>query len=154
MGKRGTKPKEGDHSAEPKDPKRKVVREWRWWKQNPEKLTKLEQAFAIGCTDKEACGYAELTEKQLYYYERQHPDFGSRKEVLKNTVVLKAKQTVANKVGASYHTAIDYLKRTRKGEYGDNIDHTTKGEKIATPNAIQFVNFGEEETNDHAERKQ
>jgi hypothetical protein len=137
----------------PKGGKRKQVREWRWWKSDPLKLTKLEQAFAIGCTDKEACGYADLTEKQLYYYEKMFPDFGSRKQVLKDKVILKARQTVANEVDKSYANAMDLLKRKRKAEFGDNVDITTDGEKLpATPanNEIVFVSFG---TDDHAEGK-
>lgn len=128
----------------PKDEKRKKVREWRWWKTDPMKVVKLEQAFSIGCTDKEACGYSGISKTQLYYYERQHPEFTTKKDILKDTVILKAKQTIANKVNESYGNAMDYLKRKRRDEFGDNVDHTTGGEKMAIPdNKIVFVDFSE-----------
>lgn len=128
-----------------KEEKKKLVREWRWWKTDPAKLLKLEQAFAIGCTDKEACGYAMISENQLYYYEKFNPEFQSKKAILKDTVILKAKQTVANKISESYSNAIDYLKRKKRDEFGDNVDHTSGGEKLPVGNQIAFVNFSETE---------
>jgi len=105
-------------------------RGWRWWDNTPEKLGKLEQAFAIGCTDKEACGFAGISEDQLYYYEKKSEDFTSRKAFLKDTVVLKARQAVAQKVDESYGNAMDYLKRVRRKEFGDNVDVTTKTKEL------------------------
>jgi hypothetical protein len=110
--------------------KKEKAREWRWWKMNPEKLVNLEHAFAIGCTDKEAIGFAGISETQLYYYERLNPEFKSKKEMLKETVILKAKEAVHREVGKNYQNAIDYLKRKRRKEYGDSIDMTSENEKI------------------------
>lgn len=131
------------------EPENGEKREWRWWKTDPLKLVKLEQAFAIGCTDKQACGYADISETQLYYFERKNPKFTSKKAVLKDTLILKAKQAVANTVGSSYQNAMDYLKRKEREEFGDNVDHTNKGEKFDYPvgNEIKFVNFSKKDDN-------
>jgi hypothetical protein len=115
-----------------REEKKEKAREWRWWKINPEKLTKLTQAFAIGCTDEEATLYAGITERQLYYYQRLNPEFVTEKASLKQSVVLNAKQTVANTVTESYSNAMDYLKRVRRKEYGDNVDLTSLGEKTGS----------------------
>jgi len=43
-------------------------------------LQKLEEAFAMGCTDLEACLYADISSSTLYNYQKAHPDFLERKE--------------------------------------------------------------------------
>jgi hypothetical protein len=60
----------------------------------PETLQKLEDAFALGCTDLEACVYADISKSTLYNYQEQHPEFVERKEELKEHPVLLARQTV------------------------------------------------------------
>lgn len=131
--------------------KRQLVREWRWWKTNPEKLTKLEQAFSFGCTDKEACGFAGISEKQLYYYERINPEFGSRKAVLKDALVLQARMIVASRMKESYGNAMDYLKKKRKHEFGENISLPDDPEKIGelgpTGTNIVIVDFSQKNEN-------
>ena len=53
-------------------------------------LRKLEDAFALGCTDLEACLYADISKTTLYDYQKDHPEFAERKEKLKETPTLKA----------------------------------------------------------------
>ena len=120
-----------------KEKKAEIRREWRWWRIHPEKLTKLEQAFAIGCTDEEAIGYAEISRMQLNYYEKLNPEWKERKQRLKDTPILKAKQTIVNKLDESYGNAIDYLKRRKRDEFGDNMDVTTGGKPLRS-NTIIF----------------
>lgn len=57
-------------------------------------LKKLEEAFAIGCSDEEACAYADISEATLYNYQGKHPKFVERKKQLKKRPILKAKNTV------------------------------------------------------------
>jgi hypothetical protein len=42
-------------------------------------VAKLEQAFAFGCTDLEACLYADISKDCLYNYQKKHPEFVDRK---------------------------------------------------------------------------
>lgn len=58
---------------------------------NNDILGKLEQAFALGCSDREACLYADINPSTLYDYQKRHPDFTERKQALKEKPVLKAR---------------------------------------------------------------
>lgn len=92
--------------------------QYKWW-EDLEKTTKLDQAFAIGCSDKEACGYAEITEAQLYYYQKEiNPEFVVKKEELKDKPILKAKQTVVRDLD-KVESAKWYLEKKKKDEFGN-----------------------------------
>jgi hypothetical protein len=56
-----------------------------------EVVQKLEAAFIAGCTDLEACCYADISKSSLYNYCDAHPEFMERKETLKNQPVMQAK---------------------------------------------------------------
>jgi len=60
-------------------------------KMTPEVIQKLEVAFVAGCTDLEACCYADISKSSLYNYCEAHPEFLERKETLKNQPVMQAK---------------------------------------------------------------
>lgn len=93
-------------------------------------LQKLEYAFSLGCPDKEACLYAGISPTTLYNYQEDHPEFVERKEQLKDNIIILARQTILEKVTDSYNNSMDYLKRKRREEFGDNVDLTTDGQKI------------------------
>jgi hypothetical protein len=57
-------------------------------------LGKLEQAFLMGCTDVEACLYADINPSTLYLYQEKHPEFIERKETLKQNPIMKARQVI------------------------------------------------------------
>lgn len=136
-------------------------REWRWWENEDGtpslKLTNLEMAFSIGATDIEACAFADITLKQLYYYQEKHPDFGSRKKTLKSKVLFKARKNVIDRI--NFENAKDsnditklaipadnswrYLK-SHSDEFADRVDPNL-GKKMG--NSIVFKDFDEDETN-------
>ncbi|MFA6314970.1 MAG: hypothetical protein WC648_01190 [Candidatus Paceibacterota bacterium] len=93
-------------------------------------IEKLELAFSMDATDDEACFYADISPATLYNYQKDNPVFLERKNQLKQNPVLLARKTVVAKIPESYQNAMDYLKRKRKREFGDNVDMTTNGEKI------------------------
>lgn len=100
---------------------RDYTTEYKWW-ENLEKKTKLEQAFAIGCTDEEACSYAEISPDQLYYYENKIDNkFRVRKQELKQKPILKAKQTIVKGLDDPTH-AKWYLERKLKKEFGNSLE--------------------------------
>lgn len=84
-------------------------------------LHKLEEAFALGCTDLEACLYADISKTVLYNYQKEHPEFVERKEELKEKPVLKARTTVVKSLDDPNH-AFKYLERKKRGEFGQQID--------------------------------
>ena len=45
---------------------------------------KLEEAFLMGCSDAEACFFADIAKQTLYNYQERHPEFVDRKERLKS----------------------------------------------------------------------
>ena len=60
----------------------------------PEVIQKLEDAFTWGCTDLEACCYADVSKSTLYDYCQNNPEFSERKETLKNQPVMQARRIV------------------------------------------------------------
>lgn len=104
---------------------RDFTTEYKWW-DNLEKKTKLEQAFAIGCTDKEACIYAGITPDQLYYYTSTvNPQFQVIKEELKEKPILKARQTIVKGLD-QVDNARWFLERKAKNEFSIRQEHTGK----------------------------
>ena len=61
-------------------------------------VSKLEQAFEWGCTDVEACIHAGISKQSLYDYCKKYPAFTDRKELLKDTPILMAKEIQSEKL--------------------------------------------------------
>jgi len=100
----------------------------------PEVVQKLEQAFCSDMTDLEACLYAGISKATLHTYQNANPKFKDRKELLKNTLSLKAKTRVAKEINAGdLETAQWWLERRRKKEFNKkiNLDHTSGDEPMA-----------------------
>lgn len=97
-------------------------------------LNKLEQAFALGCTDLEASLYANIAPATLYNYQEKNPEFLERKEQLKMSPVLKARKTVVGSLDDP-EIAMKYLERKKKDEFSTRInnDITTFGRPIPLP---------------------
>lgn len=89
----------------------------------PETLHKLEEVFALGGTDTEACFYANIAPATLYKYQKECPEFIERKEALKETPILKARRTVVNSLNDPTH-AFKFLERKKKSEFGANVEIT------------------------------
>lgn len=79
-------------------------------------LGKLEHAFSLGCTDKEACLFANIAPDTLYYYQSKNPDFCQRKALLKEKPLMKARSTVVESLDDPNH-AEWYLERKSYGEF-------------------------------------
>ena len=87
-----------------------------------EVLDKLEYAFALGCTDKEAALYAGVTPDAIAKHGVRHPEFVKRKRLLKETPVLKAREAAVKKSTETYGNAIDFLSRIKKDEFSSRPD--------------------------------
>ena len=91
----------------------------------------MEEVFAIGGTDKEACFYANISHQTLYNYQEKHPEFVERKEALKEKPFLKARQTIVKSLDNPQY-AFEYMKRKKKEEFSDRSEMTgADGEKLA-----------------------
>jgi hypothetical protein len=97
----------------------------------PEVIAKLEEAFAWGCTDIEACLWADIADDTLYKYQRENPEYIKRKASLKEKPVLLARKSVVKQLQSDGKLAMDYLSRKKKEEFAPRTELTGKdGENI------------------------
>lgn len=83
-----------------------------------ETIGKLEYAFSLGCSDKDACLYADINPDTLYEYQKKNPGFSERKAALKNQQVLKARMAIDNALNiGDVTTARWLLERKCKEEF-------------------------------------
>ena len=114
MGKRGPRPK--------KNVGRPTV-------MTPEVIGKLEQAFGVGASDREACFHAGIHLDSLYEYIKKHPEFSERKEDLKERLVLVARRTLAGGINVDADLALKFLERKRKDEFSLRSEQVITGPK-------------------------
>lgn len=101
-------------------------------------IEKLEQAFALGCTDREASFYANIHIDTLYEYCRKNPEFAYRKEELKQAPVLKARQSVVKGMDQDYNHSLRFLERKKKDEFSLRQEFSGADGK---PLEIKIVNY-------------
>lgn len=101
----------------------------------PEIISKLEEVFAIGGTDNEACFYADIGKTTLYNYQQDHPEFVERKESLKERPILKARQTVVKALD-NPQQAQWFLERKVKNEFAQRSEVTGKDGKDLIPEPL------------------
>ena len=94
-------------------------------------VKKLEEAFAIGADVSAACFYADISRQTYYNWVNNDKKLKEKFDSLRERPVLKAYQTVAKNLD-NIETAKWFLERKRKNEFSlkQEIDHTTRGEKI------------------------
>lgn len=94
-------------------------------KLTPETINKLESAFSLGCSDVEACLYADISKTALYNYQKTHPEFVDRKELLKEKLVLKSRTVIAEALNnGDKEMAKWYVERKRKAEFSVRQEYT------------------------------
>ena len=98
----------------------------------PEVIAKLEEAFAWGCTDREACLWAGIAVSTLQLHQDREPEFIERKEALKDTPVLLARKSVVNKLPRDSDLSLKYLERKKKNEFSLKTE-TTMEVTLPTP---------------------
>jgi hypothetical protein len=105
----------------------------------PETINKLEEVFAIGGTDAEACFYANISKQTLYDYQEKHPEFIDRKEALKEKPFLKARQTIVKSLDNPQY-AFEYMKRKKKNEFSERLENTGADGKDLVVNVVNYGN--------------
>lgn len=106
-------------------------------------LQKLNEAFAIGASDPEACFYADVSTTAFYNYQQLHPQFVERKNALKQRPVLLARQTILKNMEADPVTARWYLERKAKSEFAARTELTGKDGKDLPQPIIDLGNYRE-----------
>lgn len=103
-------------------------------------IDKLERCFSLGCSDAEACCFANISTTTLYNYQKTNPEFIERKEMLKNKPILEARNTVVQNLRKDPKLALEYLKAKKKDEFGQRMEVTgANGEALAMPSIINVV---------------
>lgn len=113
-----------------------------------EVLSKLEEAFAWGCTDVEACLHADIAAKTLYLYQEKNPEFIQRKEALKENPILLARSTVIKGFMKSPELALKYLERKKKDEFSLRSEFTGKDGEPLNIALVEFIGNEEGEKED------
>lgn len=102
-------------------------------KLTPETIDKLRTAFLMGCSDIEACLYADISKTALYNYQQKNPDFVDQKEQWKEQLTLKARTVIANALNnKDENTAKWYLERKAKNEFSTKVENETTINGIET----------------------
>ena len=120
----------------------------------PTKMTeavigKLEQSFAVGGTDLEACFFADIGKDVLYDYIKKHPEFHDRKESLKRKPVLLAKTNVVKKlISGSIDVSKWYLERRSRGEFATR---TEIGNSDGVPFELTIKDYGKPDSDEKTE---
>lgn len=100
-----------------------------------ETIAKLEQAFLIGASDREACLVANINPATLYRYCEENPEFSERKEILKDTPKYTARTNIINALNdGDKDTSKWYAERKIKEEFAQRTETTGKdGKDIIIP---------------------
>jgi predicted DNA-binding protein YlxM (UPF0122 family) len=101
-----------------------------------EVLVKLEQAAAIDASVEEMAFYCDVSRQTIYQWLKDNPELSDKIDRLRNKPILKARQTVVNRLDDSYQNSMDYLKRKKRAEFGDSVEHTGEAMKIVFDDAF------------------
>jgi hypothetical protein len=86
-----------------------------------EVVAKLQYAFSIGATSKEACCFADISTDSFYRYCNKYPEFRNKIELLQTTPVFLARVAIYNAiVNGDLKMSRWYLERKRPEEFSVN----------------------------------
>lgn len=114
----------------------------------PEVVANLEIAFSNGATDEQACFIAGISKNSLYDYIKENPEFGNRKEALKDMIKYQAKIVVKKEIEkGNVNQANWYLERKDK-DFKPKQDLTTDDQPL-NPVLVKFLDEKPTEDNQH-----
>lgn len=97
-----------------------------------EVLQKLEEAFKMDCTNKEACAYAGISESVYYHECQQNPDFLERMERAQQVPFMLAKKVLLTAMSKEDgNLAMKFLKNRQSDRYQEKSEQKVKVEKDA-----------------------
>ena len=108
-------------------------------KLTPEMKSKIEEVAALDGTVEEMAYYCDVSRQSIYNYLEEDKELFDKVERLRQRPILLARQTINKKMTESYSNAMDYVKRKKRQEFGDNIDMTSDGK----PLTVQIVNYAD-----------
>lgn len=104
-------------------------------------IRKLDEAFANGATDLQACFYAGIGKSSLYDYEKLNPEYSERKAALKAELGLISKNVLAKSIrnDGSVGDAKWYLERKEKNDFSLRTENTGADGVDLFPKSIEIV---------------
>lgn len=100
-------------------------------------LSKLENAFSMGCTDVEACNFANIGKATLYRYQEDNEEFRDRKEVLKSNPFMLARSVLIDALhDGDVNTAHKMIDRKEGSKVA--VDHSSSDGSMK-PTMIQLM---------------
>lgn len=100
-------------------------------------LQKLEQAFSLGSSNREACIYAGISEAAFYEFQKKNRQFLEKKTLLKQKPILKARKTIVDHLDDP-KIACWYLERKKREEFSTRqIVHNETPSYEMPPEALQ-----------------
>ena len=108
----------------------------------PAVIKKLEEAFSMDCSDLEACLHAGISAPPLYAYQKANPDFVNRKNLLKQSTILLARNAVIKGIPNNPEFALKYLERKKKDEFSLRQELTGRdGGAMENKHTIEVFKF-------------
>jgi hypothetical protein len=95
-----------------------------------EVIAKLEIAFSNGATDEQACFIANISKNSLYDYIKINPEFGNRKEALKDFIKYQAKINIKEAIESNDKDMSKWYLERKDKEFKPKSDMTSNDEKI------------------------
>ena len=83
-------------------------------------VKKLEDAFVLGATVKEACFNANISKQTYYNWIGENPELLDRFEILQQSPVLKARKCVVKEIEHNPTLAMRYLEKKLKTEFPES----------------------------------
>lgn len=121
----------------------------------PDVIRKLEEAYALDCSDGEACLYANISRSTLYELQKENPEFSNRKALLKKKPFLVARQTMMRGLEEDYEFALKYMERKKKKEFGLRIESNYSGNiSISVDQASKVIDLAKEDYSVEGEESQ
>lgn len=108
-------------------------------KMTTETVKKLEEAFLLGCTDAEACLFADISKQTLYNYQDNNPEFVDRKETLKKNPVLKARAVILGAIESGDEKTAIWAIEKHDGKAKQAIDHTSSDGSMGQVDKIEVT---------------
>jgi hypothetical protein len=105
-------------------------------------LQLLREAFTWGCTDTEACCYADISTSTLYNYCKENPDFLELKNKLKDMPIMKAKKIQFDELENNSISQANKVIDRKEGQKIKQEVSGVDGNPIVTTSTFNFIPVG------------
>ena len=99
-------------------------------KLTPENKVKVLELAALDASTAEMAMYCNVSKQTVYDWFKANPELLDEVERLRETPILAIRRSILEKAHDSYQNGMDYLKRKRKAEFGDE---STVNHNLPTP---------------------